>query len=255
MAASFLGYVLPWGQISFWGATVITNLLTAIPYFGPDLVYWVWGGFAVDSPTLNRFYSLHFLLPWLLAFFVLLHISYLHASGSSNPLGLSSGPDKVSFHCYFSFKDAFGFTVLLSLLFLLILLQPQYFLEPVNLIPANPIVTPPHIVPEWYFLFAYCILRSVPLKLGGVIAILSSIFVLLLLPVLPASQAKSLAFYGPCKSLFWGLLAIFILLTLGGSWPVEAPFTIVCATVSFLYFCSFLFLCLSKLLWDRLLWD
>ena len=254
MAASFLGYVLPWGQISFWGATVITNLLSAIPYFGPDLVFWVWGGFAVDSPTLNRFYSLHFLLPWLVAFFAMLHIWYLHSTGSSNPLGVSSSPDKIPFHCYYCYKDVFGFTVLLSLLLLVIILQPQYFLEPVNLIPANPIVTPQHIVPEWYFLFAYCILRSVPQKLGGVIAMASSLLLLVLLPLLPCSQAKSLAFYGPCKLFFWCLVTSFCLLTVGGSWPVEIPYTGVCSACSLFYFSSFPLLWLSKLVWDRILW-
>merc|ERR1719187_276901 len=155
--------------------------------------------------------------------------------------GLSSGPDKVCFHPYYSFKDVFGFTVLLSLLLIIILMQPQYFLEPVNLIPANPIVTPPHIVPEGYFLFAYCILRSVPLKLGGVVAILLSILILTVLPLLPFSSAKSLTFYAPAKFLFWCLITTFGLLTVGGSWPVSEPYSSVCSVLSiFFSSCSFL---------------
>merc|ERR1719187_114479 len=168
--------------------------------------------------------------------------------------GLSSGPDKVCFHPYYSFKDVFGFSVLLSLLIFIILMQPQYFLEPVNLIPANPIVTPPHIVPEWYFLFAYCILRSVPLKLGGVVAILLSILILTVLPLLPFSSAKSLTFYAPAKFLFWCLVTTFCLLTVGGSWPVAEPYTSVCSAFSALYFLLFLSIPASKLLWDIIIW-
>jgi len=250
MGSSFLGYVLPWGQISFWGATVITNLLSAIPYFGPDLVFWLWGGFAVDNPTLNRFFSLHFLLPWLIVALVGLHIFYLHRTGSSNPLGICSAPEKVPFHWYFAIKDSFGFIVFACFLSYLIFFKPTLFLEPDNFIPANPMVTPKHIVPEWYFLFAYAILRSAPGKLSGVVALFGSLGMLVFLCFHPMSSMKTLTYYGPVKAYYWCFVACFGLLTVAGSWPVSAPFLLLSRCLSAFYFSWFLWLPILKWLWD-----
>ena len=188
MATAFLGYVLPWGQISFWGATVITNLFSAIPYLGGDLVTWLWGGFAVDNATLTRFFSLHFLLPFVIAGQVGVHLLFLHETGSNNPLGVRSDLDKLPFHPYFSVKDLFGVFVILGVLFWICLIAPWALGDPENFIPANPLVTPVHIQPEWYFLMAYAILRSIPNKLGGVIALALSILVLMVCPFIKKKQ-------------------------------------------------------------------
>merc|ERR1712212_359320 len=253
IATSFLGYVLPWGQISFWGATVITNLLSALPYVGRTIVTWLWGGFSVDSPTLSRFISFHFLLPILLVLLAGAHICFLHASGSSNPLGVGCDSDKVPFHSYYVLKDFFGFALLTSVLCYLVFMEPNYFLESVNFSPANPIVTPPHIVPEWYFLFAYAILRSVPSKLGGVLGLVGSILVLMTLPVTHFQSMKGLCFYGPVKAMFWVHVVTFILLTAGGAWPVESPFLVLTRCLSLLYFSFFAFLGFYRFLWDLVL--
>jgi len=186
----------------FWGATVITNLFSALPFVGPNLVYWLWGGFCIDTPTLTRFFTFHFLLPFVLSGLVLVHLSYLHLGGSNNPLGISSKTDSTPFHVYYRLKDTFGFCVLVSALLFIVLFYPLLFFEADNFIPANALVTPPHITPEWYFLFAYTVLRSVPSKLGGVLALISRILVLILLPILFCSNIKSLAFCGPVKLLF-----------------------------------------------------
>jgi len=196
---------------------VITNLFRAFPYVGSNLVFWLWGGFSVDNPTLTRFFTFHFLLPFIVSGLAILHLFYLHQLGSNNPLGINSSSDKIPFHWYFSIKDAFGFTVLLSALLCIIFFFPQLLIEADNFIPANPLVTPPHIVPEWYFLFAYAILRTVPSKLGGVLALLSSIFILALLSVSRLSLIKGLSYYGPVKGYFWCQVSVFVLLTLGGS--------------------------------------
>jgi len=182
MGAAFMGYVLPWGQMSFWGATVITNLLSAIPYVGDIVVQWVWGGFAVDNATLNRFFTFHFLIPFIIAAVVIIHLLFLHQTGSNNPLGLKSDSDKISFHPYFTIKDLVGFLFILRGLILLTLLNPNLLGDPENFNAANPLVTPVHIQPEWYFLFAYAILRSIPNKLGGVVALLLSILILIIIP-------------------------------------------------------------------------
>jgi len=250
MATSFLGYVLPWGQISFWGATVITNLFSAIPYVGHSLVFWLWGGFAVDCPTLTRFFTFHFLTPFIVSAGTIIHIFFLHSTGSNNPLGVNSSCDKVPFHWYFTIKDVFGFRVFLSALLFLVLFYPQYFCEPENFIAANPLVTPPHIVPEWYFLFAYAILRSVPSKMGGVLALLASILFLLILTITHTQAIKGLTFYGPLKALFWSHVVVFGLLTVGGAWPVEAPYLALSRLLSTLYFSFFGFLVLFRYLWD-----
>lgn len=253
MATAFLGYVLPWGQISFWGATVITNLLSAIPYVGKIMVEWVWGGFAVDNATLTRFFALHFLLPFAIAGLVVLHLLFLHETGSNNPLGLNRDGEKVPFHSYYSFKDLVGFLIMLFLLALLVLFSPQLLTDPENFIPANPLVTPVHIQPEWYFLFAYAILRSIPNKLGGVIGLVGSIAILLILPFSHLGKFRSLAFYPINQVLFWSLVGIFLVLTWIGSCPVEAPYEQVGQVFTALYFLYFVLRPLTQLLWDKIL--
>nr|YP_009343066.1 cytochrome b [Pacifastacus leniusculus]APS87293.1 cytochrome b [Pacifastacus leniusculus] len=251
MASAFLGYVLPWGQMSFWGATVITNLFSAIPVLGTDLVQWIWGGFAVDNATLTRFFSLHFLFPFIISALTLVHILFLHESGGNNPLGISSNLDKVPFHPYFSFKDIMGFMVTLFFMIMLILLAPYMLSDPDNFIPANPLVTPIHIQPEWYFLFAYAILRSIPNKLGGVIALVASISILMLLPFTHFSKFRSMTFYPLNQILFWCLVSIIILLTWIGARPVEDPFVITGQILSCLYFLYYIINPISIMIWDK----
>nr|AIE42891.1 cytochrome b [Phallichthys quadripunctatus] len=242
MMTAFVGYVLPWGQMSFWGATVITNLLSAVPYMGDTLVQWIWGGFSVDNATTSRFYAFTFLFSFIVAAATLVHLIFLHETGSNNPIGLNSDADKISFHPYFSYKDLLGFVFLLTTLIALALFFPNLLGDPENFTPANPLVTPPHIKPEWYFLFAYAILRSIPNKLGGVLALLASILVLMLVPFLHTSKQRSLAFRPLTQILFWLLIADMVILTWIGGMPVEHPFIIIGQMASFLYFFLFLFL-------------
>nr|ALA08468.1 cytochrome b [Dynomene pilumnoides] len=251
MGTAFLGYVLPWGQMSFWGATVITNLASAIPFLGTDLVQWIWGGFSVDNATLTRFFTLHFLLPFVVAAFTLIHILFLHQSGANNPLGISSQVDKVPFHPYFTFKDIVGFMVMLTALILLTLLNPYLLGDPDNFIPANPLVTPAHIQPEWYFLFAYAILRSIPNKLGGVIALVLSVAILMILPFSHSSNFRSLTFYPLNQILFWSLISIVILLTWIGARPVEDPYIITGQILTVLYFSFYIINPLLLMSWDN----
>nr|NP_878198.1 cytochrome b [Fejervarya limnocharis]AAO12118.1 cytochrome b [Fejervarya limnocharis] len=240
MATAFMGYVLPWGQMSFWGATVITNLLSAAPYIGNDLVQWIWGGFSVDNATLTRFFSFHFVFPFAIAGASMIHLLFLHQTGSSNPTGLNQNLDKVPFHPYFSYKDLLGFVILIGLLATLSTLAPNLLGDPDNFTPANPLVTPPHIKPEWYFLFAYAILRSIPNKLGGVLALLFSILILFLMPIWHTSKQRSLIYRPFAKILFWSLSAdIFILTWIGGQ-PVEDPFITIGQVASVVYFLIFL---------------
>nr|WNH38632.1 cytochrome b [Melamphaes lugubris] len=236
MMTAFVGYVLPWGQMSFWGATVITNLLSAVPYVGDALVQWIWGGFSVDNATLTRFFAFHFLFPFIIAAMVILHLLFLHETGSNNPIGINSDTDKIPFHPYSIYKDALGFTLLLTILASLALFAPNLLGDPDNFTPANPLVTPPHIKPEWYFLFAYAILRSIPNKLGGVLALLASILVLMVVPFLHTSKQRGLAFRPLTRILFWTLVANVAILTWIGGMPVEDPYIIIGQVASLLYF-------------------
>nr|ASW18596.1 cytochrome b [Onychodactylus koreanus] len=240
MATAFVGYVLPWGQMSFWGATVITNLLSAIPYMGNALVQWIWGGFSVDKATLTRFFAFHFLFPFLIVGTSMIHLLFLHQTGSNNPTGIMSNMDKVPFHPYFSYKDALGFLIMLSALMLLSLLSPNLLGDPDNFTPANPLMTPPHIQPEWYFLFAYAILRSIPNKLGGVLALLASIMILMIIPLMHTSKQRSLTFRPLTQIMFWLLVSNTLILTWIGGQPVEPPFIEIGQIASALYFLLFI---------------
>nr|YP_010594872.1 cytochrome b [Anastatus dexingensis]WAJ57470.1 cytochrome b [Anastatus dexingensis] len=241
MGTAFLGYVLPWGQMSFWGATVITNLVSAIPYLGNNLVNWLWGGFSINNATLNRFYSFHFLLPFIIMMMVLFHLIFLHETGSSNPLGINSNLNKIPFNPYFSMKDLIGFILLISILLILCLMNPYMFSDPENFNKANPLITPIHIQPEWYFLFAYAILRSIPNKLGGVIALLFSILILLILPFNSNYKMKSFQFYSIKQTIFWMFISTFIILTWIGARPVESPYILIGQISSIIYFSYFIF--------------
>nr|YP_010882126.1 cytochrome b [Sungaya inexpectata]WID87027.1 cytochrome b [Sungaya inexpectata] len=252
MMTAFMGYVLPWGQMSFWGATVITNLLSAMPYLGEDMVQWVWGGFAVDNATLNRFFTLHFLLPFLITAMVMIHLLLLHQTGSNNPMGMNSNIDKIPFHPYFSFKDIAGLMVMIMMVTYLTLMEPYILGDPDNFTPANPLVTPTHIQPEWYFLFAYAILRSIPNKLGGVIALLMSIMILMITP-LYKSKFQGTTFYPMNQMTFWGMFTTVMLLTIMGAKPVEEPYIIMSQALTTLYFSYFLLDNITKMMWDKLI--
>ena len=242
IGTAFLGYVLPWGQISFWGATVITNLASALPVVGQEIVLWLWGGFSVRNATLTRFFTLHFLIPFILAALSAIHLVFLHETGSSNPLGVNSNFDKSPFHPYFSIKDLLGFLVFFVLFMFVCLQAPWDLGDPENFIPANPIVTPVHIQPEWYFLFAYAILRSIPRKLGGVLALVGSILILIIIPFYGLRKFKSRGFLPVRKLSFWSLVVFVLLLTWIGARPVEEPYIFTGQLLTLLYFSYFLFL-------------
>nr|ARO34983.1 cytochrome b [Cerion tridentatum costellata] len=254
MATAFLGYVLPWGQMSFWGATVITNLLSAIPYVGDEVVQWVWGGFSVSQATLNRFYSFHFLAPFMIAGLSGLHILYLHEVGSTNPLGMVTHLSKISFHPYFTIKDVVGILLAMSILSALVMFFPNIMIDPENYIPANPMVTPVHIQPEWYFLFAYAILRSIPSKLGGVVALGMSIAIFYLLPLNGMSYSIPSSMNPIYQILFWTFMSVFFLLTWLGSCPIEEPYLSLSKPLAASYFLLLVLLPMSSVGWAKISW-
>nr|ALJ93725.1 cytochrome b [Ettchellsia sinica] len=253
MATAFVGYVLPWGQMSFWGATVITNLMSAIPYLGLMIVKWLWGGFSINNATLNRFYSFHFILPIIIMFMVLIHLYFLHETGSSNPMGVGSDYYKIYFHMYFSWKDLIGFIIMFFMILILVFMYPFSLGDPDNFIMANPMVTPIHIKPEWYFLFAYAILRSIPNKLSGVLALLMSILVLLMLIFIDIGLFKSLKFYPLSQIYYWLFLNICILLTWVGGMPIEWPYEMLGQILSVMYFMYFMLNMMLMKLWDKII--
>jgi ubiquinol-cytochrome c reductase cytochrome b subunit len=242
MATAFMGYVLPWGQMSYWGATVITNLFSAIPLVGKSIVTWLWGGFAVDNPTLNRFFSLHYLLPFVIVGVVFLHVVALHITGSNNPLGIEvkTPQDTIPFHPYYTIKDSVGICVFFIVLALLVFFAPNFFASPDNYIPANPLQTPAEIVPEWYFLPFYAILRSVPNKLGGVMMMFGAIAVLFVLPWLDTSPVRSARFRPIYRQLFWLLvISVFALGAVGAHRP-QGIWVVIGRLATLYYFLHFL---------------
>nr|VFU78807.1 Cytochrome b oxydase [Proasellus arthrodilus] len=240
MATAFLGYVLPWGQMSFWGATVITNLVSTMPVFGQELVQWLWGGFAVGGATLTRFFALHFLVPMAISALVLIHIMYLHQTGSTNPTGVSAKVDKEMFHPFYSLKDMAGMVMMLSFLLLISLMAPFLLGDPENFNEANPLSTPLHIQPEWYYLFAYAILRSIPNKLGGVVALLLSVLVLYIIPFSVSKVGGSNQSYPAAQILFWCFVGMVLMLTWIGARPVELPYVLVGQLLTASYFTFFI---------------
>lgn len=242
MATAFMGYVLPWGQMSFWGATVITNLFSAIPFVGSSIVEWLWGGFSVSNATLNRFFSLHYLMPFLIAGVVVIHLSLLHKDGSNNPLGTNKTGDNISFYPYFYTKDLFAFFILAFVFSFFVFFYPNVLGHSDNYIPANPMSTPAHIVPEWYFLPFYAILRSIPDKLGGVVAMVSAILILLALPLITTSNVRSNKFRPIFKIFYWFLVSDFILLGWIGQKPVETPYIEIGMAATLFYFAFFAFM-------------
>lgn len=237
MGTAFLGYVLPWGQMSYWAATVITNLLSAIPFLGQILVEWVWGGFAVANPTLTRFFALHYLLPFVVAGLVIIHIFFLHLHGRSNPLGVRSATNKVPFHYYYSVKDLYVYFVFFFIFMVVTLKYGYNLIDAENFIPANPLVTPTHIQPEWYFLFAYAILRSIPNKLGGVAGLVLSVMFLFVFSISSTTLIfRGMHFSPLSRLLFWRFISNFFLLTWLGSCPAETPYTEVALFCTVLYF-------------------
>ncbi len=242
MAAGFMGYVLPWGQMSFWGATVITNLFSAIPLVGESVVQWLWGGFSVSNATLNRFFSFHYLVPFLIAGLAIVHLALLHQDGSNNSLGIESKVDKINFAPYFYYKDLFGALLFITFFSFFVFFEPNMLGHPDNYIEADPMVTPAHIVPEWYFLPFYAILRSIPDKLGGVLAMGAAILCLILMPILTTSEIRSCFFKPIQRKLFWFIFADYCILGWIGQKPVEDPYVAVGQYASIFYFLFFLIL-------------
>nr|YP_010027247.1 cytochrome b [Papilio paris]QOS04239.1 cytochrome b [Papilio paris] len=255
IATAFKGYVLPWGQMSFWGATEITNLLSAIPYFGSMFVNWIWGGFAIDNATLTRFYSFHFLFPFIILLLTIIHLLFLHQTGSNNPFGMYSNLNKIPFHPFFTFKDLFGFILLLQMLKMLTLSNPYLLGNPDNFTPANPSETPIHIQPEWYFLFAYAILRSIPNMLGGVMALVMFIMILIILPLTFNKKIQGIKFYSFKQFLFWIMIFTIIFLTWAEARPVEEPYIITKQILTLLYFFYFIINPIISKYWDKLIFN
>ncbi len=240
MATAFMGYVLPWGQMSFWGATVITNLFSVVPIYGTQIVTWLWGAFNVGNATLNRFFSLHYLLPFAIAACSLIHIAYIHKDGSNNPLGINGNIDKIPFYPYFIVKDLWSLVVFAIFFSFFVFFSPNLLGHPDNYIEANPLVTPPHIVPEWYFLPFYAILRSIPHKVGGVVAMAGALIVLLIIPFINTSEIRSSTFRPLFKKFYWLFIAdCFILGWIGGN-PVENPYILIGQIATVYYFVFFL---------------
>ena len=242
MATAFMGYVLPWGQMSFWGATVITSLITAVPLVGKSIVEWLWGGFTINNATLNRFYSLHFLLPFVIAGLSLVHLALLHKDGSNNPLGIDSAVDKVPFYPYFVLKDLYALSIYFLVFGYLVYFYPNLLGHPDNYIPADPLHTPAHIVPEWYFLPFYAILRSIPNKLGGVLAMFGSLLILFLIPFINTSEVRSTTFRPLFKIFYWLLVADFLILGWVGQKPVTDQYVFTGQVATVFYFAFFLVL-------------
>ena len=242
MATAFMGYVLPWGQMSFWGATVITSLITAVPLVGKSIVEWLWGGFTINNATLNRFYSLHFLLPFVIAGLSLVHLALLHKDGSNNPLGIDSAVDKVPFYPYFVLKDLYALSIYFIVFGFLVYFYPNLLGHPDNYIPADPLHTPAHIVPEWYFLPFYAILRSIPNKLGGVLAMFGSLLILFLIPFINTSEVRSTTFRPLFKIFYWLLVADFLILGWVGQKPVTDQYVFTGQVATVFYFAFFLVL-------------
>lgn len=239
MATAFLGYVLPWGSMSLWGATVITNMLSAIPWIGTDLVQFIWGGYSVDNATLNRFFSLHYLLPFVIVALTVIHLMALHEKGGSNPLGVASEVDKIPFHPYYTVKDIYGFLLFAIGYGYFIFFEPNVLGHPDNYIPANPLVTPAHIVPEWYYLPFYAILRAIPDKLGGVMAMFGAIAILFLLPILNTSKVRTSAYRPIYKKIYWIFIGNVIVLGWLGNKVVEEPYIIIGQIATIMYFSYF----------------
>ena len=240
MATAFLGYVLPWGQMSFWGATVITNIFSSIPLYGQSIVDWLWGGFSVDQPTLNRFFSLHFLIPFLISGVVILHLSLLHNKGSNNSLGINTNIEQVNFFPFLVIKDIFSLFIYFIFFFFFVMFLPNTLGHSDNYILASPLQTPAHIVPEWYFLPYYALLRAVPNKLGGVICMFGAIVILGLLPWLNTSKIRSSIFRPGFKLIFWVIFVLFLILGWLGQQPIEYPYIQLGILSTFLYFFIFL---------------
>nr|ATV96496.1 cytochrome b [Phrynocephalus theobaldi orientalis] len=236
MATAFMGYVLPWGQMSFWAATVITSMISTIPYLGDPIIQWIWGGFTVNEPTLTRFFTFHVITPFIISAFTAIHLMFLHETGSNNPTGLSSTIDMVPFHPYFSFKDILGASMMLMLFMAVTLLTPNLLVESENFRQASPLTTPVHIKPEWYFLFAYAILRSIPNKLGGTLALIASIMILAILPTAHLSKQRTMAFRPTSQIMFWIFISNIFILTWVGGQPARYPTTELGQTASLIYF-------------------
>nr|YP_010586415.1 cytochrome b [Nyctiophylax orbicularis]UZZ44203.1 cytochrome b [Nyctiophylax orbicularis] len=252
MATAFMGYVLPWGQMSFWGATVITNLISVIPYMGVSITQWIWGGFSINNATLNRFFSIHFIMPFIMIMMIMIHLIFLHKESSNNPLNINKNIDKIQFNPFFVWKDVMGMLIMIMLFMIFSMKFPFLLNDNDNFIESNPMTTPPHIQPEWYFLFAYAILRSIPNKLGGVISLVMSIMILFIMPMTMNKKILGNNYSPLNKIAFWMLIMIFIILSWIGQNPVEDPYIKIGQMFSILYFMYFLMMFWNNLFWNKI---